>query len=136
MNKLLIKLTACAFGLALSSTAVIAADPKYPEKDASPAAAQSDTQAAPTEKDMTTDKSTKSDTQAAPADNGMTPDKSTNSDTQASPSDKPASVAGDKESTPADVKNAYSAALKKCAAMSGAEKQTCEENAKTKRGKM
>ena len=32
MNKLLIKLTACAFGLALSSTAVIAADPKYPEK--------------------------------------------------------------------------------------------------------
>ena len=117
MNKLLIKLTACAFGLALSSTAVIAADPKYPEKDASPAAAQSDTQ-------------------AAPADNGMTPDKSTNSDTQASPSDKPASVAGDKESTPADVKNAYFAALKKCAAMSGAEKQTCEDNAKTKRGKM
>ncbi len=136
MNKLLIKLTACAFGLALSSTAVIAADPKYPEKDAAPAAAQSDTQAAPADKGMTTDKSTQSDTQAAPADNGMTPDKSTQSDTPVSPSDKPASVAGDKESSPADVKNAYSAALKKCAAMSGAEKEACEKKAESKRGKM
>jgi len=117
MNKLLIKLTACAFGLALSSTAVIAADPKYPEKDASPAAAQSDTQAAPTDK-------------------GMTTDKSTQSDTQPTPSDKPASVAGDKESTPADVDNAYSAELQKCAVMSGAEKEACEEKAKSKRGKM
>ena len=66
----------------------------------------------------------------------MTTDKPTQSDTQPTPSDKPASVAGDKESTPADVNNAYSAELKKCAAMSGAEKDTCEEKAKSKRGKL
>ena len=49
MNKLLIILTACAFGLAMSSTA-IGADPAYPEKNTSPQSTQSDPQAAPNDK--------------------------------------------------------------------------------------
>ena len=46
MNKLLMSLTACAFGLVISSTA-IAADPAYPEKNTSPQSTQSDAKAAP-----------------------------------------------------------------------------------------
>ena len=65
MNKLLISLTACAFGFALSST-VIAADTAYPEKNASPPS----TQAEPSEKapGMTSDKATQSEPQAAASD--------------------------------------------------------------------
>jgi hypothetical protein len=46
MNKLLIGFTICAFGLAVSSTA-IAADPAYPEKNTSPQSTQPDAKAAP-----------------------------------------------------------------------------------------
>jgi hypothetical protein len=46
MNKLLVGLTACAFGLAMSSTA-IAADTAYPDKNTSPQSTQSDAKAAP-----------------------------------------------------------------------------------------
>jgi hypothetical protein len=49
MNKLFMSLTACAFGLAMSSAA-IAADPAYPEKSTSPQSTQSDPQAAPNDK--------------------------------------------------------------------------------------
>ena len=62
MNKLLIGLFACAFGLAINST-VIAADPAYPEKGASPQATQSDQKADSNEKPagMTADKDSKPD---------------------------------------------------------------------------
>jgi hypothetical protein len=97
MNKLLINLTACAFGLVLSST-VIAADQMSPEKDASPEISQPDTQAPPADKadDMTADKATK----------------------------------------PEDVSEAYTAALKKCDALNGAQKEACEKKAKKDQGKM
>jgi len=49
MNKLFMSLTACAFGLAMS-TAAIAADPAYPEKNSPPQSTQSDPQAAPNDK--------------------------------------------------------------------------------------
>ena len=97
MNKLLINLTACAFGLVLSG-AGIAADQMSPEKDTTPAAAQSDTQPAPDEKA-----------------GGMT---------------------ADKANKPEDVNEAYTAALKKCEALSGAQKDTCEKNAGKEHGKM
>ena len=118
MNKLLINLIACAFGLVLSST-VVAADKMSPEKDAPPAAAQSDTQAAPdaTAGDVTVEKSTQTEPQAAP-------------------NDKPASVAADKSNKPDDVSEAYTAALKKCGSLTGTEKDTCEKNAKKEHGKM
>jgi hypothetical protein len=89
MNKLLINLTACAFGLLLSSTG-IAADQTSQEKDAAPAAAQPDTQA----------------------------------------------PAADSASKPEAASEAYTAALKKCESLSGAQKQTCEEKAKKEHGKM
>jgi len=118
MNKLLIKLTACAFGLVLGSTG-IAADKMSPEKDAAPAAAQSDSQPAPDEKA-----------------GGMTADKTTPTDPQAAPNDKPASVAADKANKPTDANEAYTAALKKCEALTGTQKDTCEKNAKKEYGKM
>ena len=118
MNKLLINLTACAFGLVLSST-VIAADQMAPEKDSSPEAAQSDTQAAPNDKA-----------------GGTTVDKSTQTDPQAAPNTKPASVAADKANKSEDVSEAYTAALKKCDALSGAEKEACEKKAKKEKGNM
>jgi hypothetical protein len=97
MNKLLINLTACAFGLVLSST-VFAADQMAPKKDSSPEAAQSDTQGAP--------------------------------------SDNAGGMTADKAAKPDDVSEAYTTALKKCAALSGAQKDTCEKNAKKNPGKM
>ena len=118
MNKLLIGLFACAFGLAISST-VIAADPAYPEKGASPQATQSDQ---------------KADSNEQPA--GMTADKSTQSEPQAAPNEKPASVAADKDSKPDAVNEAYSAELKKCDALKGSEKTACEEKVRGLRGKM
>jgi hypothetical protein len=117
MNNLLINLTACAFGLVLSST-VIAADQMAPGKDSSPEAAQSDTQA-PNDKA-----------------GGMTTDKSTQTDPQAAPNTKPASVAADKANKSEDVSEAYTAALKKCDALSGAEKEACEKKAKKEKGNM
>jgi len=118
MNKLLIILTACAFGLVLSSTG-IAADQPSPEKGASPEVSQPDTQAPPADKagDVTADKSTQTDPQAAP-------------------NTKPASEASDKASKPEDVSEAYTAALKKCDALSGVQKDACEEKAKKEHGKM
>ena len=118
MNKLLINLTACAFGLVLSST-VIAADQMSPDKDAPSAAAKSDTQAAPdaTAGDVTAEKSTQTDPQAAP-------------------NDKPASAAADKSNKPDDVSEAYTAALKQCGSLTGTQKDTCEKNAKKEHGKM
>ena len=118
MNKLLINLTACAFGLVLSST-VIAADQTSPDKDAPPAAAKSDTKAAP---------------DAAAGD--VKAEKSTQTDPQAAPNDKPASVAADKSNKPEDVSEAYTAALKKCGSLAGTEKDTCEQSAKKEHGKM
>ena len=118
MNKLLINLTACAFGLMLSS-AVIAADQTSPDKDAPPSAAKSDTNAAP---------------DAAAGDANA--DKSTQTDPQAAPNEKPASVAGDKSNKPDDASEAYTAALKKCGSLTGTQKDTCEKNAKTEHGKM
>ena len=118
MNKLLINLTACAFGLVLSSTG-IAADQTSPEKGASPEVSQPDTQAPPADKagDVTADKSTQTDPQAAP-------------------NTKPASEASDKTSKPEEVSEAYTAALKKCESLSDAQKATCEEKAKKEHGKM
>jgi hypothetical protein len=118
MNKLLISLTACAFGLALSSTG-IAADQMAPEKGASPEVSQPDTQAPPADKagDVTADKSTQTDPQAAP-------------------NTKPASEASDKANKPEDVSEAYTAALKKCESLSGAEKEACEKKAKKEKGNM
>jgi hypothetical protein len=119
MNKLLINLTACAFGLVLSSTG-IAADQTSPEKGAAPEVSQPDTQAPPADKagDMSADKSTQTDPQAAP-------------------NTKPASeAAADKGNKPEDVNEAYTAALKKCDALSGAQKDTCEKKAKKEHGKM
>ena len=49
MNKLIMGLTACAFGLAMSSAAN-AADPAYPEKSTTPQSTQSDPQAVPNDK--------------------------------------------------------------------------------------
>ena len=119
MSKLLIKMTACAFGLALGG-AVIAADQMSPTKDTTPEATQSDTKAAPNDNPagMTEDKTTKP---AAPV---------------AAPGDRPETAAGDKGAKPEDVSNAYSAALKKCDAMSGDEKDKCEKKAGSLRGKM
>jgi hypothetical protein len=117
MNKLLIILTACAFGLVLSSTG-IAADQMAPEKDKNPAAAQ-DSQPAPDEKA-----------------GGMTADTPAPTDPQATPTDKPTSVAADKATKPADASEAYTAALKKCEALTGTQKDTCEKNAKKEYGKM
>jgi len=97
MNKLFMSLTACAFGLAMS-TAAIAADPAYPEKNTSP--------------------------------------QSTQSDPQAVPNDKPASVAADKQTKPEAADDKYSAELKKCDSLNGAEKQSCVDKAKGKYGKM
>jgi hypothetical protein len=118
MNKLLISLTACAFGLAMSSTA-IAADPAYPEKNTSPQSTQSDAKAAPNNN---------------PA--GVAADKSTQSDPQAAPNTKPASVAADKKSKPEALDDAYSAELKKCDDLRGGEKQSCVDKVQGKYGKM
>ena len=108
MNKLLIGLFACAFGLAINST-VIAADPAYPEKGASPQATQSDQ---------------KADSQA------------TQSDQKADSNEKPAGMTADKDSKPDAVNEAYSAELKKCDALKGSEKTACEEKVRGLRGKM
>ena len=118
MNKLLIKLTACAFGLVLSG-AVIAADQTSPDKDAPPSAAKSDTNAAP---------------DAAAGD--VNAEKSTQTDPLPTPKGKPASVAADKSSKPEEVSEAYTAALKKCGSLTGTEKDTCEQSAKQEHGKM
>ena len=136
MNKLLTSLTACAFGFALSST-VIAADTAYPEKNASPAAAESE----PSEKapGMTGDKASQSEPKAAASDSssGTTAAKATESDPQAAPNDKPASVAKDSKSKPeAETTDSFSAALKKCDSLSGTEKTNCEKKAKSEHGKM
>ena len=134
MNKLLISLTACAFGFALSST-VIAADTAYPEKNASPPSTQSQ----PSEPGMTADKPTQPEPQAGANGkaSGATAEKATQPDPQAAPNDKPASVAKDSKGKPeAETTDAYSAALKKCDSLSGAEKTTCEKKAQSEHGKM
>lgn len=61
---------------------------------------------------------------------------STQSDPQAAPKDEPASVAKDQKNKPDDVSDTYLSELKKCDALKGSEKQSCEDKVRGQHGKM